>query len=202
MTGPRLASAAAALLGAPRVRLYQSCVFVKRPGFGRTNWHSDLRMAPLDTNAFVTAWVPLRAVRGGEADSGLVVAEGSHRDFALPFWRDLRGPGPDLGSRGYKVVGVAPLAAGDASWHHGWAVHAAPPQPPGSPGRAALAVSFFADGARTLDPAGDPSLRPGALHDEDRESYADWLGQVPPGGPAAHRLLPLVWPPGGAGGGA
>jgi hypothetical protein len=43
-TSPRLASAAAALLGAKRVRLYQDCVFVKQPGHGPTNWHSDLNM--------------------------------------------------------------------------------------------------------------------------------------------------------------
>jgi hypothetical protein len=60
---PRLAATAAALLGAPRLRLYQDCTFVKRPGFGATNWHSDLRMAPLDTNAFVTAWIPLRPIQ-------------------------------------------------------------------------------------------------------------------------------------------
>ncbi len=60
---PRMAATAAALLGAPRLRLFQDCVFVKRQGFGATNWHSDLAMAPLDTNAFVTAWIPLRAIQ-------------------------------------------------------------------------------------------------------------------------------------------
>ena len=60
---PRLAATAAALLGAPRLRLYQDCVFVKQPGFGATNWHSDLRMAPLDTNALATAWIPLRPIQ-------------------------------------------------------------------------------------------------------------------------------------------
>ena len=39
-TSARLGAAAAQLLGAPRVRLYQSCVFVKEPGMGDTNWHS------------------------------------------------------------------------------------------------------------------------------------------------------------------
>lgn len=55
--GPALAGAAAALLGARRVRLLQDAVFLKEPGFDATNWHSDLRMAPLDTNSYVTAWV-------------------------------------------------------------------------------------------------------------------------------------------------
>ena len=44
-----MARIAAELLGADeeegdRVRLYQSCVFVKPPGFGETNWHSDANM--------------------------------------------------------------------------------------------------------------------------------------------------------------
>lgn len=50
--------------------LPQDCVFLKEPGYAETNWHSDLRMAPLDTNDFVTAWIPLRPVQGGDRDSG------------------------------------------------------------------------------------------------------------------------------------
>jgi hypothetical protein len=39
----RLGAVAAQLLGARRVRLYQSCVFIKEPGMGDTNWHSGAR---------------------------------------------------------------------------------------------------------------------------------------------------------------
>lgn len=90
----RLARIAAELLGADesegdRVRLYQSCVFVKPPGFGETNWHSDANMVPLDTNRFVTLWLPLRPLQ--EDDAALVFASGSHRDFALPYWHTLEG---------------------------------------------------------------------------------------------------------------
>ena len=31
-------------------------------------------------------WIPMRPISGTEEDSGLQFAEGSHRDFALPFW--------------------------------------------------------------------------------------------------------------------
>eukprot|EP00884_Botryococcus_braunii_P007716 jgi/Botrbrau1/16946/Bobra.49_2s0012.1 len=44
----RLASMAASLLGCDKVRLYQDCVFLKHAGYALTNWHSDLRMTPLD----------------------------------------------------------------------------------------------------------------------------------------------------------
>ena len=35
-----MGATAAQLLGVRRVRLYQSCVFIKEPGMGDTNWHS------------------------------------------------------------------------------------------------------------------------------------------------------------------
>ena len=40
VTCPRLGAVAAALLGVPRVRVYQSCLFIKEPGMSDTNWHS------------------------------------------------------------------------------------------------------------------------------------------------------------------
>ena len=79
----------------------QDCAFVKSPGMAETNWHSDLRMTPLDTNGFVTIWIPMRAIRGMQSDPGLVFASGSHRDFALPFWHELQEM--DLGERGYAL---------------------------------------------------------------------------------------------------
>ena len=48
--------------GVPAVRLYQDALFVKRPGDGETQWHSDLNTAPFDTNDFVTCWLPLHPV--------------------------------------------------------------------------------------------------------------------------------------------
>lgn len=156
--GPALAGAAAALLGVRRVRLFQDAVFLKEPGFDVTNWHSDLRMTRLDANAYCTAWVPLRAVAGGGRDSGLQFAAGSHRDFALAYWHDVGRYG-DLGDRGYRVGSTGAMEVGDASWHHGWLLHCAGAQPQGSRPRLALAVSYFADGARLLDERGDPSVR-------------------------------------------
>eukprot|EP00882_Tetradesmus_deserticola_P014664 GHRQ01015602.1.p1 GENE.GHRQ01015602.1~~GHRQ01015602.1.p1 ORF type:complete len:266 (+),score=78.70 GHRQ01015602.1:189-986(+) len=114
----QLAATAAQLLGVKKLRLYQDCVFLKEPGFAETNWHSDLRMAPLDCNAFVTAWVPLRPVSGAQGDSGLLFAEGSHRDFALPFWHDLRDR--DLADRQYKLQDT-----GGRSWWSQCIVHLA-----------------------------------------------------------------------------
>lgn len=84
------------------------------------------------------------------------------------------------------------MRVGDVSAHHGWTVHMAPAQPPGSPPRAALAVSYFADGARVHDWAGDTSLRSRLRHTEDAESYAEWLPAVQSGNAAVHASLELL----------
>lgn len=90
----------------------QDCMFEKQPGFSETCWHSDLRMAPLDTNDFLTFWIPLRPIAGDALDPGLVFARGSHRDFALPFWRNLQGF--DLSSRGYQLADTGAHMCGSA----------------------------------------------------------------------------------------
>ena len=103
---------------------------LQKPGFHVTNWHSDLRMTPLDTNDFVTAWIPLRRIQvglwrmqsmpalrccqlcispvaslvQGSGDSCLSFASRSHRDFALPFWRHAGLKDMDLSTRGYKIT--------------------------------------------------------------------------------------------------
>lgn len=188
VASPRLGATAAQLLGCPRVRVYQSCVFVKEPGMAETNWHSDLAMVPLDTNAFVTVWMPLRSL--GPGDAQLAFASGSHRDFALPFWRSDAAMSSGLEGRGYAVESYPPLQLGDATWHHGWALHSSPGQPAGCAPRVALAVSYFADGARRLPPAQQLRREP---HGEDAAGWEEWLKDVPPRGLARHAALPLVY---------
>ncbi len=86
------------------------------------------------------------------------------------------------------------MEIGDVSWHHGWLLHYAPPQPLDSWPRMALAVSYFADGARTQAPGQHQGDDDSKL--EDLESYADWLGpgpgRVQHGSVARHALLPVV----------
>ncbi|GAQ88817.1 hypothetical protein KFL_004610120 [Klebsormidium nitens] len=187
VTSPRLARVAADLLGASKVRLYQDCLFLKQPGFGATNWHSDLNMVPLDTNAFVTLWIPLRAM--DEDDSGLLFASGSHRDFSLAYWQDLEGM-EDLERREYLLEDHGALDLGDATCHHGWCLHYASPQPEDSDARAALSISYFADGARVLDTR-HARRKP---HDEDAWSFRGWRQALREGDLANHPLLPLVYP--------
>lgn len=137
----QLARLAAQLMGVPNVRLYQDSLFVKRPGDGPTEWHSDLNMVPLDTNDFITCWIPLQPVpETKEGGTGLVYATKSHRDFSLLYCKGtssmclmavlisfiIKGYGTeelDLTGR-YAPADHGSYAVGDCSFHHGWCLHA------------------------------------------------------------------------------
>ncbi|CAM9760592.1 unnamed protein product, partial [Laminaria digitata] len=184
---PRLAHVAAQLLGCERVKLYQDSTFCKRPGDGPTRWHSDLNMAPLDCNDFVTAWIPLEPVPARKAGgSPLVFASRSHRDFALNHWLDAK-LREDLSGR-YRKKDHAPLsAAGDITWHHGWTLHSSPGNTRDEP-RTAFAISYLRDGTRLLSDSTGRKPDP-----EDKWSYGDWAKELPPGGVIEHPKVPLVW---------
>lgn len=184
---PRLCSTVAALLGVERVRLYQDCLFLKMPGFGETNWHSDLNMVPIDTNSFLTVWIPLRSLE--KDDSSLHFASGSHRDFALPYWQSNEGM-MNLQGRGYPINTYSKLALGDLTFHHGWTLHWAPGQPLGGTHRAAWTISYFADGARIL--CTKHARR--KVQEEDAWSFQAWRKDIKEGQLARHPLLPAVFP--------
>mmetsp|Transcript_33321 Transcript_33321/g.43964 ORF Transcript_33321/g.43964 Transcript_33321/m.43964 type:complete len:396 (-) Transcript_33321:198-1385(-) len=181
----RFAHTAAQLLGVKRVRLYQDSMFVKRPQDGPTLWHSDLNMAPLDTNSFVTVWIPLQEVPPqSEGGTSLTFAGGSHKDFALAYWQDPHA-GEDLEGR-YDVTCPGHLNIGDATWHHGWLLHSAPEN--GTPfKRQAITISYIADGAKVLSE--DCGFMP---DDEDSWSYQDWLYELDDR-TVNHPLVPLVY---------
>ena len=181
VSSPRLAGTAAALLGAPRVRLYQDSFFLKRAGDGPTRWHTDLGTAPIDCNDMVTVWLPLRPVLSpDEGGTSLLFAEKSHRDLGR-LWYDHDSEGR------YDEVHHGALAAGDATWHHGWILHSAAPNDTDQD-REALAVTYIADGARALTPEAW-----GEVEDEDSPSYRAWIDEVDPGTPLDHALLPVVF---------
>jgi hypothetical protein len=173
------------LLGVPKVRLYQDSLFVKRPGDGATQWHTDLHMTPFDSNDLLTCWIPLQPVsRNEDGGSSLMFASGSQRDFALPYWHDI--DCKELEGR-YEIGSHGPYELGDCSFHHGWTLHSAPPNS-GETTRIAYTVTYVRDGARIQD--GDGQLR--YPDDEDQHSYDDWIEEVGWGGVASHALLPLV----------
>eukprot|EP00981_Chlorochromonas_danica_P009266 scaffold2582_cov162-Ochromonas_danica.AAC.35 len=176
---PVLGRLACQLLDVPAVRLYQDSLFVKRPGDGPTMWHSDLNMAPFDSNSFLTFWVPLTPVPAAEeGGTGLVYASTSHRTD--PATVDLEGR--------YPLAEYGRFQVGDCAVHHGWCLHCTQGNVLDQ-SRYAYVACFVADRAPLL--MADGHLR--RPDNEDAQSYAGWIKEVGWGGEAAHPLLPVVY---------
>lgn len=195
-----LAGRAAQLLGVRSVRLCQDSLFLKRGGDGETPYHSDLRMAPFDTNSMVTLWVPLTPIppasRGG---TGLLFVPASHVDVALPFFANRSAGGAadflsaDLAGRYAAPVSHAPLGLGDATAHHGWTLHRAGAN--AGPDRLAYAVSYV--DARATVRRGfrrEVEGRQGRGDMEDEAGWGGWVRTVKEGRriPADHPVVPVI----------
>ena len=229
---PHLARAAAQVLNVSRVRLDQATAVIKSPGAAPSAWHQDAAACPLHTDKLATLWLALAPV---PPEAGpLVFAAGSHLPgVPLPSLRDLA-PRQRLGAMakwttaqvrnltGLRVSKPLALAPGDATLHLGWTLHAAPRNAHATAQRIALAITYFADGARVhpelleMEEAGaggggDGSegkgvafvgedgrqLRVNLLQD-DAETWGPWLHKKPsmlvPGAPVRDPVLtPLLY---------
>ncbi len=146
---PRFAAVAAGLLGVDRVRLYHDQALCKEPGGGPTPWHQDQNYWPMDTDATVTMWMPL--VDLPDEVGSMTFVSGSHRHG------DLQGGsiGDDsdasfagrIAAEGWATASHGALRAGDATFHTGWTVHSAGPNPTDLL-RTVMTVIYVADGAR------------------------------------------------------
>lgn len=188
-----------ALLATHKVQLYGDALFRKRPGDDLTTWHFDSANVPLDTESFLTLWIPLQPVSAvEEGGSPLIFADGSQLWDLVEEEEHQDGPsgpavhGRKVGAEELKVRDYAPLELGDVTAHSGRTWHAAPAlhREDGIGERWALAVSYFASGATRA-----PSL---AEQDDDEEeveemdSYKAWADEIPIGTEARHHLLPEV----------
>lgn len=229
---PVLARAVARAMNESRVRLYQATAFVKEPGDAPSGWHQDAVACPLRTDKLATLWLALDDV--SPTSGPLVFATGSHLPgVPLPSLRDVplqkrltsmtRWSDEDVRRMtGLPLTQPRAMAAGDATLHLGYTLHSAPANR-GNTSRPALAITYFADGARVhpdvlhidtgaskgeIIPDGSIRLLPQdgdagqPLHvrllSDDASTWMQWLQERPPvlvpGQPVRHeKLTPLLY---------
>ena len=180
----RFARVAAELLGVSGVRLYHDQALFKEAGGGRTPWHQDQHYWPLDTDRTITMWMPLVDVPPSIGTMSFV--SGSHREGYLGEYSISDESDAAFASmiaeRGLSVETHGALAAGDATFHAGWMLHSAPPNPTGVL-RSVMTIIYFADGTRVSTPAGKAQ----------EFDLKIWLRGLSPGDLAAGELNPLLW---------
>ena len=129
-THPRVLDVVEALIG-PDILLYNATYIVKEAGTGaHVSWHQDLTYWGFDGDAQVSLWL---ALSPASAESGCMrMLPGSHR-FGQLDHQATDDPGNVL-FQGQTVPDVAeeqavtcPLEPGQASFHHGWTLHASMP---------------------------------------------------------------------------
>ncbi len=181
---PRCARVASELLQVDGVRLYHDQALVKEAHGGPTPWHQDQGYWPLDTDRTITLWMPLVDL---PAEVGsMTFADGSH------LLGDLRGPAISeesqltfaelIEARGLSTRTHGALAAGDATFHAGWTLHAAGPNPTDDD-RPVMTVIYVADGVRVTAPTAQQEL-----------DLALWAPGAAPGDLLATDLNPRLWP--------
>ena len=155
----RFAALAAELLGVKSVRLYHDQALFKEAGGGFTPWHQDQYYWPIDTEDTITLWMPLETVPvevGGMHFVSGSQREGHLGDYAIgdesqavfDAW---------IKEKGRTVASVGAMAAGDATFHHGWVVHGAAANQSDRL-RPAMTMIYFRDGARVA-PLDHPARR-------------------------------------------
>ena len=156
----RFAKIAAQLMGAPGTRLFHDQALFKEPGGGPTPWHQDQYYWPLECKT-VTLWMPLVDIPEEESELAF-------RKF--------------IDEEHIPVNSYGAMKAGDATFHNGWTLHGAKPNPTPNM-REVMTVIYYEDGATISQPKNDPQT-----HDLE---YV-FPGQKP-GDVAATHKNPLVY---------
>jgi ectoine hydroxylase-related dioxygenase (phytanoyl-CoA dioxygenase family) len=149
----RFAQIAADLMGVERVRLYHDQALFKEAGGGHTPWHQDQYYWPIDTSNTVTMWMPLVDI---SVEMGMLTfASGSQE---LGFLGNLAISddsetilGNLVREKGYSISRPQTMQAGDATFHAGWTLHAAPAND-SKLRREVMTVIYLADGATVTEP--------------------------------------------------
>lgn len=174
---PRIAGAAAELIGAERLRLWHDQALYKQAHARETEMHQDHPYWPIAQRDALTAWIPLMDIDEGNGAMGYI--PGSHlgdETFIDVFTSPGQGHAFEA-TQTQKPVFVA-CGPGDVIFHHGSTIHLARPNRSDAARRVHTAI-YFADGC---------TRAPGRAHYVvDREQIAE--GAVIDG-----RATPIAWP--------
>jgi ectoine hydroxylase-related dioxygenase (phytanoyl-CoA dioxygenase family) len=180
---PRLARAAAELLGVDGVRLYHDQALYKEPGGGITPWHADQYYWPFASNRTITVWIPLQDTP--RELGSLEFARGSHRfehGRDLPIGDESESALQEtFAAQGFEVDS-APYALGDASFHLGWTFHRAGPNHSSTARRVMTIIYVDADAVVSAP-----------VNDSQRNDLKVWLGGTAVGAVPETELNPVLY---------
>ncbi|MFC0214972.1 phytanoyl-CoA dioxygenase family protein [Paenibacillus chartarius] len=149
----RFGRIAAELMGVDAVRVYHDQALFKEPGGGHTPWHQDQIYWPMDTDKTITLWMPLVPIT--EAVGSMTFASESHRKGLIDRIEISDESHKTLAQyiegKGFKLVNYGGMAAGDATFHGGWTLHAAPGNPTDTM-REVMTIIYYADGTKVAEP--------------------------------------------------
>lgn len=181
----RWAKIAADLLGVKGVRLYHDQALFKEAGGGYTPWHQDQYYWPLDTDKTVTMWMPLIDVTENMGILKFATASHHHGYLGeLPISDKSAAEFEKfIEEKGYRVEGPTQMNAGDATFHYGWNLHAAPGNNSNTT-REVMTIIWVADGCKVTKP-----INPNQERDMER-----WLPGLQVGDLVDSPLNPVVYP--------
>ena len=179
----RFARVAADLMGVDEVRLYHDQALLKEPGGGPTPFHQDQYYWPIDTLDTVTMWMPLVDVP--REVGSMTFVDGSHREGMLGKFEisdeSERFFGRMIKERGLATHSYGAMSAGDATFHAGWTMHGAPPNPSRSL-REVMTIIYVSADARMTVP-----------DEHQSDEAAMWLRGLAPGDVVSGPLHPVTW---------
>ena len=156
-------------------------------------------MAPFDTSKMITFWIGLQHVPVPESGgTGLMFVDGSHNDFALPYWNGAEGKEYNRLEERYanSVSHHMPLEVGDVTVHNGWTLHCAGAADILERDRYAIALTYV-DGRAEVRDNILTDKKAASIVDGDKEdvwSFRQWVTEVKSRTQFQHHLVPIVWP--------
>lgn len=180
----RFGKIAAKLMGVKGVRMYHDQALYKEAGGGPTPWHQDQYYWPLASAKSITMWMPLIDISAYQG--ALTFASGSHKEGAFStvaisdesqatFQRLVK-------DKGFKVVNMGDMAAGDCTFHAGWTLHSAPANRSENV-REVMTIIYIDAEMRISEPE----------YDARWNDLKRWFPGKKPGDLADSELNPVIW---------